>query len=372
MKNYSLVLESDPWDSFRCKKAANSLDIDIKKKLRHEFSVDADLDTDFSIGVIVGASGSGKTTFAESVYGKESLQRLLDPKKPVIEQFLDEMSYDDCARMLSGVGLSSVPCWIRPAATLSNGQKERAEIALQMAQPIERVVIDEWTSVVDRTVGKVMSECIQKWARKTGKQVVLLSCHYDVLDWLQPDWVVDCNKQQYADRRSLRRSRKEKLTLDIREVGRESWKYFSKYHYLSDRLPGGHIETFGLFHGDDQIGFECFANYVPYRKEDQLYGKRKKMHSNRAVIHPDYVGLGLGLKLIDACSKIMHERGYDVYAKFSSVPLFKARQKSKRWEYLGTVRHHKIVKGGNMTRDGGFRMDVAAHQFRYIPDEQHG
>ena len=124
-----------------------------------------------------------------------------------------------------GVGLSAVPCWIRPAITLSNGQKERAEIALQMAREDKLVVIDEWTSVVDRTVGKIMSECIQKWARKSEKQVVLLSCHYDVFDWLQPDWVIDCNKQTYTDRRLLRRSRKEKLSFDIRPIGRGSWRF---------------------------------------------------------------------------------------------------------------------------------------------------
>lgn len=372
MKTYSLTLQSDPWDSFRCQKAANSLDIDIKKKLTHAFSVDADIESPFHVGLIVGASGSGKTTLAENIYGKDSLRRVLDPNKPVIEQFPESFTYEDCVRSLMGVGLSAVPCWIRPAVTLSNGQKERAEIALQMARDDELVVIDEWTSVVDRTVGKIMSESIQKWARKSNKRVVLLSCHYDVLDWLQPDWLIDCNKQTFVDRRSLRRSRQEKLTFDIREIGRGSWRYFSKYHYLSDRLPGGHIVLFGMFLGDDQIGFQCFANYVPYRHEDQLYGKRKKMHSNRTVIHPDYVGLGLGLVLINETSRIMDARNFHVMAKFSSIPVFKAFKKSDRWLYLGTKRDHKVVVAGNMLRDAGFRIDVAAHQFEYISEKHDG
>jgi len=372
MKNYALTLQSPVWDSFRCAKAANSLDIDVKKTLRHEFSVDADIETEFNVGLIVGASGSGKTTLAEMIYGSDALIRLLEPDKPVIEQFPDEFEYDQCARHLMGVGLSQVPCWIRPALTLSNGQKERAEIALQMSREDSRVVIDEWTSVVDRTVGKIMSECIQKWARRTEKQVVLLSCHYDVMDWLQPDWVIDCNKQTFVDRRSLRRSRKETLDFDIREIDRESWRYFSKYHYLSDRLPGGHIALFGMFLGIDQIGFVCFANYVPFRNEDRLYGGKMKMHCNRAVVHPDYVGLGLGLLLINETSAIMHERNFHVMAKFSSIPVYKAFKKSERWRYLGTRRDHKIVKGGNMLRDAGFRLDVAAHQWEYIPEPAGG
>lgn len=206
MKEYSVCLESVPWDTFRCKKAANSLDIDVKKKLRHDFSVTADIEADFNVGMMVGASGSGKSTLAESIYGAEALERVLQLDKPIIEQFPEAYTYDDCARMLCGVGLSAVPCWIRPAGTLSNGQRERAEIALQMSLEKDQVVIDEWTSVVDRTVGKVMSECIQKWARKTGKRVILISCHYDVLDWLQPDWVIDCNKQEYLDRRGSKKN----------------------------------------------------------------------------------------------------------------------------------------------------------------------
>ena len=372
MKKYSLTLESKPWDSFRCQKAANSLDIDMAKKLRHEFSVDADIESPFNVGLIVGASGSGKTTLAQEIYGVDSLRRVLDPSMPVIEQFPETFTYEDCARSLMGVGLSAVPCWIRPAASLSNGQKERAEIALQMTRDDSLVVIDEWTSVVDRTVGKIMSECIQKWARKSEKSVVLLSCHYDVLDWLQPDWIIDANKQTFVDRRSLRRSREEKLTFDIRQIDRSSWKYFSKYHYLSDRLPGGHIELFGMFLGDDQIAFQCFANYVPWRKEDRLYNIKEKMHFNRLVVHPDYVGLGLGLVLINETSAIMHDRGYHVMAKFSSIPVFKALKRSDRWRYLGTKRDHKVVVGGNMVRDAGFRINVATHQFRYIPEEVDG
>ena len=369
MKTYELTLESEPWDSFRCQKAANSLDIDLSKKLRHEFKVEADIESDFNVGLIVGASGSGKTTLATSIYGEAALGRVLDPSQPVIEQFPDEYTYEDCVRSLNGVGLSAVPCWIRPAASLSNGQRERAEIALQMAREDKLVVIDEWTSVVDRTVGKIMSDCIQRWARKQDKQVVLMSCHYDVLDWLQPDWVIDCNKQEYIDRRCLRRSRKEKLTFELRKIGRESWRFFSKYHYLSERLPGGHIELFGLFLGDDQIGFQCFANYVPWRESERAQGRKKMMHSNRTVIHPDYVGLGLGLILINESSKVMHNEGFKVMAKFSSVPVFKAFQKSERWNYLGTTRDHKMVLGGTMERKLGFRLDVAAHQFEYIPEE---
>ncbi len=363
MTRYSLLLESEPCDSFRCRKAANSLDIDVKEKLTHSFEIEADLDSPYNVGVIVGASGSGKTTLASHVWGVDALKRHLDPNEPVIDQFPSEMEYDDCVRLLTGVGLTSVPCWIRPAVTLSNGQRERAEIALKMADTGTFAVIDEWTSVVDRTVAKVMSHCIQRWARKTERRVVLVTCHYDVLEWLEPDWVIDCNRQTFDDRRSVRQPRSEQLTFDVREVDRSTWRGFAKYHYLSNRLPAGKIRTFGLFYGDDQIGFQCYANYVPHRP-----GKRQMvMHSNRVVIHPDYVGLGLGMKLVNETAALMHAEGFEIHAKFSSIPLFKARMKDPNWVFLGKKRDHKVLVGGNMSRATGFRLDVTTYKFRYEP-----
>ena len=364
MQTYELTLKSDVSKSFRCKKAANSLDIDSEKKSVHHFKVDADIETAFNVGLIVGASGSGKTTFAKKLFGEDCFDEVLDLSKPVIEQFDKDYSYDECASMLAGVGLTSVPCWIRPAYTLSNGQRARAEIALQISNKDKStIIIDEWTSVVDRTVAKVMSHCVQKHARKTQKKIILCSCHYDVEEWLQPDWVIDCNKQLYKDWRGVRRNRKEKLEFEIGKADKSSWRYFSKYHYLSDKLPGGHIVLFGLYHQNEQIGFQCFANYVPHRK-----GTKMIMHSNRTVVHPDYAGLGMGITLINKTSKIMMDKGYNVMAKFSSTPVFKAMDRQSCWSLQNVQRNVKTIIGGNMKRNGGFRESVKTYSFRFIED----
>lgn len=367
MRRVVVDLAIEPERSFRCQKAANSLDIDIAAKLAHHLEIDCELDAPYNVGVIVGASGSGKTSLARQLWGAEALERTLDAAKPVIDQFPDEMSYEDCVRLLSGVGLTQVPCWIRPAWTLSNGQRERAEIALKMAHAPQLVVIDEWTSVVDRTVGKVMSHCVQKWARATQRRVVLVTCHRDVLEWLDPDWVIDCDKREFSDRRGLRPARTERLVFDVRECDRSTWRAFSQYHYLSDKLPGGLIRTFGLYHGVDQIGFQCFANYYP----NKFPGRAIQMHSNRTVVHPDYVGFRLGMWLINATSRVMHDEGFDVRAKFSSAPVFRAMSRDSNWVHYETSRRHKIVKGGNMTRGssgtGGFRLDVTTYSFKYAP-----
>jgi len=173
MTLYQFTLSCPPSKSFFCTKAANSLDINLEQKLTHHFSVEADLDTMFHVGLVVGASGSGKTTLTKNIWGEDCFVEMLRPDVPVIDQFPQSWDYEERQKALTGVGLTSVPCWIRPAFTLSNGQKARAEIALQMSRPRAdgTIVVDEWTSVVDRTVAKVMSHCIAKHARNSGSCV---------------------------------------------------------------------------------------------------------------------------------------------------------------------------------------------------------
>ena len=192
-----VFLQSPVSTSFRCKMAANSLDIDVEKKSIHHLKISGiNIPDNWNVGIIYGASGSGKTTLAKKLFGENVFKIGVDESKPIIEQFAESFNYDECASMLNGIGLTSVPCWIRPVSTLSNGQRSRAEAALLMSQD-GLTVIDEWTSVVDRTVAKAMSHCVQKFAKKNNKQIILLSCHNDIIEWVKPDWVIDCNKQEF-------------------------------------------------------------------------------------------------------------------------------------------------------------------------------
>tara|TARA_R110000823_G_scaffold312759_1_gene439690 strand:- start:3934 stop:5064 length:1131 start_codon:yes stop_codon:yes gene_type:complete len=364
MQNYELILKSPIAKSFMCKKAANSLDIDVEKKSIHHVKVKADITSDYNIGLIVGASGSGKTTFTKHIFGNDCFNEVFDSSLPIIDQFAQEYSYDERAKILTGVGLSQVPCWVRPAFTLSNGQQARAKIALTLADNKDLAVIDEWTSVVDRTVAKVMSHAVQKHVRRQKSKIVLCSCHYDVVEWLDPDWIIDLNKQIFINRRCLRRGeRKETLKFSIRRIERSSWKNFSKYHYLSDKLAGGKYAYFGLFIDENQIGFVAYSNYVPPRK-----GKKIVMHFNRLVIHPDYVGFNLGVKFINITSKIMVNDGFKVMGKFSSIPVSKALTKDKYWRLNEIKRTMKQVITGSIHRKTGYREKVKTYSFKFLPN----
>lgn len=329
MRNFTVNLNCEIPKTFFTIKAAQSQDIDIEKKSKHTKEISCDIETNYNIGLIVGSSGSGKTTLTREMFGKFFIEdNILDQSKPIIEQFPDSFDYEKRQKYLSAIGLTSVPCWIRPVYTLSNGQKFRAEVAIRCAKQADPIIIDEWTSVVDRVVGKIMSYSIQKFARKFNRKIIILSCHYDVIDWLLPDFVIDCNKDEYEDRRLLRQVRTEKIKVDIRETTRKTWKYFSRYHYLSEKLPGGNTFHFGAFVGKEQIGYICFCNYVIH--DHNIF------HSNRIVIHPDYCGVNIGGLFADKCCEIMKKKGFKIMEKNSSLSRLNYLKKNPKWILVKT------------------------------------
>ena len=370
-KKIEVLLKSNVNTEFRCQVAANSLDIDVEKKSIHHLKIDnIDIPKEWSIGLVYGNSGSGKTTMIKHLFGDNVFDVKLDEEKPIINQLPENLTYEECATLLNGIGLNSVPCWIRPVKTLSNGQKARAEAVYLMTKLKDIVFIDEWTSVVDRTVAKAMSLCLYKYAKRNNKKIVLCSCHIDILEWLNPDWMIDCNKQKFMlpQTEDFFFSKRENIEFEIKEVDRDTWKYFSKYHYLSDKLPGGKIYLYGLFHNGNQIGFQCFANYTPYREIDKIKKRKIIFHSNRTVIHPDYNGLGLGIKLINETSKILKNKiNCRIMAKFSSTPVYKAMIKQSCWKYLGFKRlFGKMQMGKTMLRQSGTReKGVKTYNFEY-------
>lgn len=197
-KKIRIELHANASTSFVANMAAASVDLDVKKKLTHILEIDkVEIPDTWNIGVICGNSGSGKTTLAKHIFGEDIFSEPVDFQKAIIDQFSDDMDYKARVDVLTGVGLSQVPCWIKPLGTLSNGQQQRAMAGVSLSKEREPVVMDEWTSVVDRTVAAAMSHCLQKYTRKKNKKVILLTCHYDVIAWLKPDFLIDCNLQKF-------------------------------------------------------------------------------------------------------------------------------------------------------------------------------
>lgn len=150
---------------------------------------------DWKIGLVVGASGSGKTSIGRSFFGSDKIINLYDGwdgNLPIVDAINPNGDFNDVTGALANVGLGDVPSWLRPFHALSNGQQFRAGLARCICENNGDIVIDEFTSVVDRQIAKIGAMAFAKgWRRSQNNKVVLLSCHYDVIEWLQPDWVFD-------------------------------------------------------------------------------------------------------------------------------------------------------------------------------------
>jgi len=172
-------------------------------------------DMDWSIGLIVGPSGSGKTSLGRGFFETDKIVNLYadwDNSKPIIDCIAPEADFNAVTGALASVGLGDVPSWIKPFSALSNGQQFRAGLARIVVDSPDQVVIDEFTSVVDRQIAKIGAMAFSKaWRRNKKKQAVLLSCHYDVIEWLQPDWVYDVSTGELKKKLKSDRGQKSSL-----------------------------------------------------------------------------------------------------------------------------------------------------------------
>jgi ABC-type ATPase with predicted acetyltransferase domain len=107
--------------------------------------------------------------------------------------------------MLCSVGFASPPDWLKSYHCLSQGEKMRVDVARALCLDRSLVVFDEFTSVVDREIAKVSAFAISKAVRRSSKQFVAVTCHYDVVDWLDPDWVFCTDTMEFSRKKEVGR-----------------------------------------------------------------------------------------------------------------------------------------------------------------------
>lgn len=191
--SFSIDKSSEIDETFRVRRIIDDFDLKIEHSSEH-FEGKIQLPKKWNIGVIVGASGSGKTTIAAELFGDKICTNEYSAKS-VIDDMPKEKSVDEITRMFYAVGFGSTPSWLKPYSVLSNGEKMRVDLANAMLKS-DFCIFDEFTSVVDRNVAQTMCLAVRKAIAKTGKKFVAISCHYDVLDWLEPDWCFDTSENR--------------------------------------------------------------------------------------------------------------------------------------------------------------------------------
>ena len=269
--------------------------------------------TDFKIGLIIGASGNGKSTLLKE-FGQEDIPTWED-EKAIISHF---SSKEEAIDKLNAVGLNSVPSWTKPYKVLSTGEKFRANLARQIKSG---AVIDEFTSVVDRNVAKSCSVAISRYVTKNNlKNIVFCTCHNDIVEWLCPDWIFDTDTGTLYDGRSLRRP---SIKLSLYETNYSSWKLFKQHHYLSEEINKA-SKSFLVKWEDEIVGF------VSVLPSPNGYVKNS-WRFHRLVVLPDYQGMGLGTSIMNSIGELWLSRGWRLFMKTAHVRLGTYMEYSDKW-----------------------------------------
>lgn len=288
--------------------------------------------SDWKIGMLIGPSGCGKSTLMREQIGEDfvDVDSLQWNSDSIISNFT-HCTPEEAGQALCAAGLSTIPTWLQPFHTLSNGQKLRASVALGLSKH-DKIKIDEFTSVVNRSVAKTLSTCIRKYVDKhPEKQVVVASCHYDIREWLRADWEFEVESNNLIVNDPTRGSLRPAIELKLFRVNYKTWEHFHKHHYLTATINKA-SRCYGIMWDGVLVGF---FSMISQPNAHMINAFRE----HRTVILPDYQGLGIGKvasELVGSCMKIL---GWTFYSKTTHPSYTHYRNKSPNW--IGTSTNGK-------------------------------
>lgn len=354
MPSFVLKIETPVLRSPRVMQIEGMFDMPETKDRSEEWSVGLPIeDKEWSIGVIFGPSGSGKSSVLKKAFGepdsfvwpeREAIISIVGASRPVQE----------VVEVLSNVGFSSPPAWLQPYSTLSTGQKFRVDMAKRILSDDPHIVVDEFTSVVDRTVAKVSSAAIAKAIRRSKKRLVVASCHYDILEWLDPDWTLEMPNADFHWRLLQGRP---KIELVVAPCKRSVWGLFRRHHYLNTEIANNAKCYLATLEGQP-VAFGAVMRF-PHPDTPGWRG-------HRTVVAPDMQGVGIGNMLSELLASAYVATGDPYYSLTSHPSMIKHRAKSSVWDM---TRSASFRSGGlgKSTLSVGFGASRFRHtaSFRY-------
>lgn len=300
---------------------------DIPPSKRSEISWDADLpieEKDWNVGLIVGPSGCGKSQIARGLFAKSMREDFPWPKdKACVDGFPTDMGIKDIVELLSAVGFSSPPAWLRPYGVLSTGQQFRVHLARLLAEKRPISVVDEYSSTVDRTVAKIGSAALEKTVRRRGQKFIAVTCHEDVESYLNPDWVFRPAELRFGWRLLQRRPQ---IDLVVQRVHPSAWQAFARHHYLSSDINRSAV-CFVAFWDGIPVAFHASLPFFGRTSDG-----RKARRNHRTVCLPDYQGVGIGNALSTYCSSAWAGLNYRVFSATAHPAHIRTRAKSEDWK----------------------------------------
>jgi GNAT superfamily N-acetyltransferase len=174
--------------------------------------------------------------------------------------------------------------------------------------------------VVDRTVAKACSAAVAKGIRR-GRfpcRFVAVTCHYDVLQWLEPDWVLD----MATGKLTRRRLRRPAIELEIHRCSVAAWELFKRHHYLNGAIARSARCYVATWNGTPV----SFCATLP------LIARRNHRRFTRIVTLPDFQGLGIGTRAMAAVAELHKAEGLRINVSSSHPSLVHHCRGSPLWK----------------------------------------
>jgi GNAT superfamily N-acetyltransferase/ABC-type ATPase involved in cell division len=336
----TITVESPIASTPRVAQLRGLFDLPAQVTSRLEWAVTLPLEErPWNIGLITGPSGCGKSTIAKRLWPAEveySSRMSWPADHALIDAFPAELSVKEVTALLSSVGFSSPPAWLRPFAVLSTGQQFRATLARLLAEAVAcpgavkpLIVQDEFTSVVDRTVARIGSSALARAVRGRGLRFVAVSCHDDIIDWLQPDWVyrpalaIGGGKTDSEDAFTWRLLRRRpRIVVEVSRCEAKELRLFAPHHYLSHGLAASATCFLARWEGRPV----AFSAWLPF-----VGTGRRARREHRTVTLPDYQGAGIGHALSSLIASMWRGLGYRATSTTTHPALIQARRRSPFW-----------------------------------------
>lgn len=295
---------------------------------------------DWRVGLVVGPSGCGKTSLARALWPDAAAwaaARTWPDDEAVIEAFPPTLSAEEVVRWLGAVGLSSPPAWLRPYRVLSAGEQCRAALARLLAEAVaegrDLVVADEFTASVDRATARAASVAVVRAVRQECVRFVSVTCHEDVENWLDPDWVYRPAEAHFAWRELRGRP---PLAVDVVRAAASAWPRFAPHHYLSGSLAA----TAVCFLATVEDRPAAFTAWLPHVGRGPATRRE-----HRTVVLPEYQGLGLGSALAALIASLWTGLGCRARSTTSHPGVIRSRLRGRLWRLVRRPSRSRTPEG---------------------------
>lgn len=363
MPTFDIVKTVQPEKTFRVAAIMGKFDLQ-SEKITETFTGEIDLPVDWQVGLIVGKSGSGKTTIAEKLFPDNLITSYEYGAETILDDMPKDCTVEQISKAFNAVGFSSPPSWLKPYEVLSNGQKMRVDLARAILEDQNLFVFDEFTSVVDRKVAEIGSFAIQKAVRKTEKQFIAVTCHYDVQDWLLPDWVFNTDTMTFTDLTDQKKNRPDIRFEVFKAKDKSIWRVFARHHYLNHSHNNA-ASVYVAYVNDELAGFYSVLPFPHPHKKNTFKG-------HRLVILPDFQGLGIGLLLRTEIAKYYSEQLKKTFIATTSHPaIIHGLQKHPNWRITRVGRTSLGSSQGkiqNKNKRGSTSSARITTSWEYIPN----